>query len=69
MIFRTTRGAVVYRLEPESVPFDVAPFSGDVFSQQHISQGRFIFEVVAKDAIGQVVFFQIDEIFSKLFQL
>ena len=57
MIFRTTRGAVVYRLEPESVPFDVAPFSGDVFSQQHISQGRFIFEVVAKDAIGQVVFF------------
>lgn len=45
---------MVYRIEPETVPFDIAPFSGDLFAQQNIKQGRYEFEVIAEDSDRQV---------------
>jgi hypothetical protein len=44
---------VVYRLEPESVPFDISPFAGDIFAQESLKNGRYEFEVVAEDSDQQ----------------
>uniref|UniRef100_A0A914X8T4 Cadherin domain-containing protein n=1 Tax=Plectus sambesii TaxID=2011161 RepID=A0A914X8T4_9BILA len=52
----TTNGAVMYRLEPEDIPFDVTPWSGDIFSTQLIQPGRYAFKAVAIDSIGQTTF-------------
>lgn len=52
--FRASNGAVVYRIEPANVPFDVTPFSGDIFSRYGISNGRYLFSVIATDSIAQV---------------
>lgn len=51
---RTPKGAVVYRIEPEDAPFDVTPFSGDIFSRCPISNGKYLFDVVATDSFAQV---------------
>ncbi|KHN83499.1 hypothetical protein Tcan_14609 [Toxocara canis] len=51
---RATKGAVVYRVEPEAVPFDVSPFSGDIFSRSGVPNGRYDFDVVATDRLGQI---------------
>lgn len=45
---------VVYRIEPENVPFDVTPFSGDVFSRYGVPNGRYFFDVIATDSRAQV---------------
>ncbi|VDM50777.1 unnamed protein product [Toxocara canis] len=52
-MIRATKGAVVYRVEPEAVPFDVSPFSGDIFSRSGVPNGRYDFDVVATDRLGQ----------------
>uniref|UniRef100_A0A915AWG2 Cadherin domain-containing protein n=1 Tax=Parascaris univalens TaxID=6257 RepID=A0A915AWG2_PARUN len=50
---RAAEGAVVYRVEPETIPFDVSPFSGDVFSRRGLANGQYAFDVVATDHLGQ----------------
>lgn len=54
IFFRTSKGAVVYRIEPENTPFDITPFSGDIFSRYGIPNGRYFFDVVATDPFAQV---------------
>ncbi|VDO70017.1 unnamed protein product [Onchocerca flexuosa] len=51
---RTSKGAVVYRIEPENAPFDVTPFSGDIFSRYSIPNGKYAFDVVATDSSAQL---------------
>ena len=51
---RTSRGAPIYRVEPESAPFDVAPLLGDLFPKNRLGPGRYSFRVVAIDSTGQV---------------
>lgn len=51
---RPESGVVVYRVEPETSPFDVTPLSGDVFSRYNILNGRYHFDIVATDSFGQV---------------
>ncbi|VDN37984.1 unnamed protein product, partial [Gongylonema pulchrum] len=48
-----SKGAVIYRVEPENVPFDVTPFSGDVFSRYGVPNGRYFFNVVATDSLAR----------------
>ncbi|MCP9264161.1 Cadherin domain protein [Dirofilaria immitis] len=50
---KTSKGAVVYRIEPENAPFDVTPFSGDIFSRYGIPDGKYVFDVVATDSFAQ----------------
>ncbi|VBB27232.1 unnamed protein product [Acanthocheilonema viteae] len=50
---KTSKGAVVYRIEPEDAPFDVTPFSGDIFSRYSIPNGRYLFDVVATNSFAQ----------------
>uniref|UniRef100_A0A915Q850 Cadherin domain-containing protein n=1 Tax=Setaria digitata TaxID=48799 RepID=A0A915Q850_9BILA len=50
---KTTKGAVMYRIEPENVSFDVTPFSGDLFSRHGVPNGKYFFNVVATDSFGQ----------------
>ncbi|KAH7724121.1 CRE-HMR-1 protein [Aphelenchoides avenae] len=50
---RTSVGVPTYRIEPESVPFDVAPLRGDVFALQNLESGRYEFDVVAIDSRAQ----------------
>ncbi|VDN56531.1 unnamed protein product [Dracunculus medinensis] len=50
---RPESGVVVYRVEPETSPFDVTPLSGDVFSRYNILNGRYHFDIVATDSFGQ----------------
>ncbi|EFO27657.1 hypothetical protein LOAG_00836 [Loa loa] len=50
---RNSKGAVVYRIEPENVPFDVTPFSGDVFSRYDIPNGKYFFNIVAANSFAQ----------------
>ncbi|KAH7697818.1 hypothetical protein AAVH_35095, partial [Aphelenchoides avenae] len=49
----TSVGVPTYRIEPESVPFDVAPLRGDVFALQNLESGRYEFDVVAIDSRAQ----------------
>ncbi|VDN07216.1 unnamed protein product, partial [Thelazia callipaeda] len=49
----TSIGAIVYRIDPEIVPFDITPFSGDIFSRHGIPNGHYHFDVVATDSSGQ----------------
>uniref|UniRef100_A0A1I8EI80 Uncharacterized protein n=1 Tax=Wuchereria bancrofti TaxID=6293 RepID=A0A1I8EI80_WUCBA len=58
---KTSKGAVVYRIEPENVPFDVTPFSGDIFSRYGISNGRYFFNIVATDSFEQKINLRPDE--------
>ncbi|VDO17588.1 unnamed protein product, partial [Brugia timori] len=51
--FRSSKGTVVYRIEPENVPFDVTPFSGNVFSRYGISNGEYFFNIIATDSFAQ----------------
>jgi hypothetical protein len=44
----------MYRIEPESAPFDVAPIIGDVFAKRDLPNGRYSFRVLAMDSSGQV---------------
>lgn len=44
----------MYRIEPETHPFDIAPLYGDVFAKRPLSNGRYVFEVVAIDSLAQV---------------
>ncbi|CAG9529634.1 unnamed protein product [Cercopithifilaria johnstoni] len=50
---KTSKGAVVYRIEPEDVPFDVTPFSGDIFSRYSIPNGKYSFDIIATDSLAQ----------------
>lgn len=43
----------MYRVEPESAPFEVAPFFGDIFSKNPLAVGRYVFDVVAIDSAAQ----------------
>ncbi|KAI3422308.1 Hmr-1p [Globodera pallida] len=50
---KTSRGTPIYRVEPESAPFDVAPLFGDVFAKNRLEAGRYAFRVIAMDSAGQ----------------
>lgn len=52
----TSNGAVMYHLDPDNVPFDISPWSGDIFSTQWIQPGRYTFNAVAVDSVGQTAF-------------
>ncbi|VDK82940.1 unnamed protein product [Litomosoides sigmodontis] len=58
---KTPKGAVVYRIEPEDAPFDVTPFSGDIFSRYPIPNGKYLFDVVATDSFAQKINLRPDE--------
>lgn len=44
----------MYRIEPETAPFDIGPLYGDIFAKNSLSNGRYVFEVVAIDSLAQV---------------
>jgi hypothetical protein len=54
-LFRTSRGSSpIYRIEPETAPFDVAPLFGYIFAKNRLWAGQYSFMVVAIDSAGQV---------------
>ncbi|KAI1722266.1 cadherin domain-containing protein [Ditylenchus destructor] len=53
VVAKTSKGVSTYRIEPESSPFEVAPIFGDVFPTKPLPNGRYVFEVVAMDSLGQ----------------
>ncbi|KAL3113055.1 hypothetical protein niasHT_013520 [Heterodera trifolii] len=50
---KTSRGMPIFRVEPESSPFDVAPLFGDIFARERLDSGRYVFRVVAVDSASQ----------------
>lgn len=43
---------ITYSIDPsDSVPFDIDPFTGDVFATRHLSANRYSFDVVAREGI------------------
>ncbi|EYC42544.1 hypothetical protein Y032_0527g2963 [Ancylostoma ceylanicum] len=51
---RTTKGTVEYSLHHgKPSPFDIVPFSGEIFTTSDVPPGKYDMEVVARNSIGQ----------------
>ncbi|VDL70865.1 unnamed protein product [Nippostrongylus brasiliensis] len=50
---RAPKSTITYHLSEENAAFDIAPFSGDIFTTSAVPPGKYELLVVAKNKIGQ----------------
>ncbi|PIO72629.1 cadherin domain protein [Teladorsagia circumcincta] len=50
---RAKKSIVTYHLTDDNSPFDVAPFSGDIFTKSPVPSGKYELVVIAKNSNGQ----------------
>uniref|UniRef100_A0A0N4ZYG1 Cadherin domain-containing protein n=1 Tax=Parastrongyloides trichosuri TaxID=131310 RepID=A0A0N4ZYG1_PARTI len=47
------KGQTTYHVDPEWIPFDIAPWAGDVYPTKVLSPGIYVFDIVATDSLSQ----------------
>uniref|UniRef100_A0A0N5C4L2 Cadherin domain-containing protein n=1 Tax=Strongyloides papillosus TaxID=174720 RepID=A0A0N5C4L2_STREA len=48
------KSITTYHIEPEYVPFDIAPWAGDVYGTKLLTSGMHNFDIIGTDSLGQM---------------